>query len=646
MNTISPSPYLTATELPPNMIWLESLDLSNVRQSWGDAQAAQTCINNPITLKGVVYPHGIGSHARSYMLIDLHKNAVRFESMVGIDDEAQRIVPIIFEVWVDGEKRADSGKIWHGDEPKYLSVDLRGAKKLFLVITDGGEWISYAHADWAGALLHLQPGATQLPETLPVPPEKREPINSSDYQIASIDNQILGIHGPRIIGATPGKPFLFRVPATGIAPLHYTAANLPSGLSLDPVTGYITGSLTQEGTTKVTLTVQSGSAQVSRELTVVGGKHKLALTPPMGWNSWNVWGMAVDDQKVRAAADYMVSSGLAAHGFLYINIDDAWQGERDSDGTIQPNSKFPDMKALADYIHAKGLRLGIYTSPGPKTCGGYVGSYRYEQQDANTYAEWGVDYLKHDWCSYGKIVKEPTRADRIKPYRMMADALDNCPRDIVLSICQYGAGNVSEWGEEAGGNLWRTTGDIGDYWGMVYEYIGKQVGLEKYAGPGHWNDPDMLVVGNVGWGPSLHPTELTPHQQISHITLWAILAAPLLIGCDLSQLDEFTLNLLSNDEVLDVNQDPLGVQGSRIIKEADYEIWKRPLSDGTLAVAILNTKTEENNITLSWSDIELTGNQSLRNLWLQQDLGEFTDRYSVTLPPYASVLLKIRTSTR
>ena len=315
------------------------------------------------------------------------------------------------------------------------------------------------------------------------------------------------IHGPRIVGSTPGRPFLFLIPATGEKPLHFAAENLPEGLTLDPETGIISGSLKQPGSTVVEIEVKNARGSAKRELTIVGGQHKLALTPPMGWNSWNCWASAVSDAKVRAAADAMVNSGLAAHGFQYVNIDDCWEGNRDAKGEIQTNKKFPDMKALADYVHSKGLKLGIYSSPGPKTCAGYEASYKHEAQDAATYARWGVDYLKYDWCSYGDIARNPDRAALMKPYQVMRKGLDECGRDIVFSLCQYGMGDVWKWGAEVGGNCWRTTGDITDNWGSMSGIGFGQDGHEKYAGPGHWNDPDMLVVGKVGWGPSLHPTQ-------------------------------------------------------------------------------------------------------------------------------------------
>ncbi len=362
----------------------------------------------------------------------------------------------------------------------------------------------------------------------------------------------------------------------------------------------------------------------------------------MGWNSWNCWAGAVSDEKVRAAADWMVASGLAAHGFQYVNIDDCWEGSRDAKGEIRTNKKFPDMKALAEYVHAKGLKLGIYSSPGPKTCAGFEASWKHEQQDADTYAKWGVDYLKYDWCSYGEIVRNPDLAGFKKPYQVMRTALDECHRDIVFSLCQYGMGDVWKWGAEVGGNCWRTTGDITDSWSSMSGIGFGQAGHERYAGPGHWNDPDMLVVGKVGWGPSLHRTKLRPNEQITHISLWSLLSAPLLIGCDMSQIDKFTLALLTNDEVLDVNQDPLGRQAGRIARDGAREVWARPLSDGTMAVGLFNRGMEPETVKVNWSELKLNGPQTVRDLWLQCDVGEFAESYQATVSPHGTVLVKVR----
>jgi alpha-galactosidase len=442
------------------------------------------------------------------------------------------------------------------------------------------------------------------------------------------------INGPRVVGSTPGRPFLFLIPTTGQGPFTFSAKSLPPGLTLDSKTGIITGALQKAGTTVVELRVRGPKGSDRRKLTIVGGEHRLALTPPMGWNSWNAWGPAVDAQKVRQAADWLVRSGLAAHGYQYINIDDTWEGARDASGEIQTNKKFGDLKALADEVHGKGLKLGIYSSPGPQTCAGFEGSAGHEEQDARTYARLGIDYLKYDWCSCRS-------RDLKEPYRVMRAALDKVDRDIVFSLCQYGMGNVWEWGTEVGGNLWRTTGDITDRWDSMAGIGFGQDSHEKYAGPGHWNDPDMLVVGKLGWGQGLHNSRLTPVEQRTHITLWCLLAAPLLIGCDLSQLDSFTLDLLTNDEVIDVDQDPLGQAAGRRLQSGSTEVWARPLWDGTLAVGLFNRGDEAAMATAPWPALGLKGFQPVRDLWQRQDVGNVDGTFTTRVPAHGAVLVKI-----
>ncbi|RPH35718.1 glycoside hydrolase family 27 protein [bacterium] len=379
----------------------------------------------------------------------------------------------------------------------------------------------------------------------------------------------------------------------------------------------------------------------------------MALTPPLGWNSWNCFASAVDDQKVRQAAEAMVKSGLINHGWTYINIDDCWSIEpgskdpntmgipRDPNGMINTNRKFPDMKALSDYVHGLGLRIGIYSSPGPLTCAGYTASYQCEFNDAKRYGEWGIDYLKYDWCSYGQFARDTARSEYQKPYRVMRAALDSVGRDIVYSLCQYGMDRVWEWGDAVGGNCWRTTGDITDTWQSMSGIGFEQNGHEPYAGPGHWNDPDMLVVGLVGWGPQLHPTRLTPNEQITHITLWSLLCSPLLIGCDMTRLDDFTLALLTNDEVLDVNQDPLGKQAKRISVNGTLEVWAKEMEDGSKAVGLFNRGQRKANVTVRWADLGLTGQQVVRDLWQQQDAGAFEREYTASVPRHGAVLVRM-----
>jgi alpha-galactosidase len=469
------------------------------------------------------------------------------------------------------------------------------------------------------------------------------PSHHKAVSIVAPESAEPAIHGPRIVGATPGKPFLFLIPATGEGPLTFEAKNLPEGLVLDSAAGIISGSLKSSGKTSVVLKVKGSKGSATRELTIIGDRHKLALTPPMGWNSWNVWGTAVDTAKVRAATDWMVKSGLAAHGYQYINIDDAWEAKRDTTGEIVPNEKFDDMKAIADYVHSKGLKLGIYSSPGPKTCAGYEGSYLHEAQDANTYAKWGIDYLKYDWCGYGSIVKDPSRQQRIYPYVLMSLALEKSGRDIVYSLCQYGDDKVWKWGENAGGNLWRTTGDITDTWDSMSKIGFGQDSLYPFAGPGHWNDPDMLVVGMVGWGPNIRPSKLTRDEQLTHISLWCLLAAPLLIGCDLAQLDEFTLALLTNDEVIDIDQDPLGRQAQRFVQKGPTEVWAKPLWDGTMAVGLFNRGSQAAAVNVNWSDLRLKGKQNVRDLWHHKNLGVFRDSFVTEVNSHGVVLIKVGT---
>ena len=356
----------------------------------------------------------------------------------------------------------------------------------------------------------------------------------------------------------------------------------------------------------------------------------LALAPPMGWNSWNKFAEKVDDKAVREMADAMASNGMKDAGYVYVNIDDTWEAGRDAQGNIQTNSKFPDMKALADYVHNKGLKIGIYSSPGPKTCAGYEGSYQHEEQDAKTWAAWGVDYLKYDWCSAEKVYKP---ADMQGVYKKMGDALKATGRPIVYSLCQYGLQNVWEWGASVGGNLWRTTGDIEDNWKSI-STIGfdKQVGHEKYAGPGHWNDPDMLEIGNGG---------MSGPEYRTHMTLWAMLAAPLLAGNDLRDMNPATKEILLNKEVIAIDQDKLGRQGRRVSKEAGAEMWMRPLENGDLAVALFNRSEAMVSVSALWELLGLKGKHKIRDLWAHQDLGSFRDAYSAQVPIHGVVLLRI-----
>ena len=451
------------------------------------------------------------------------------------------------------------------------------------------------------------------------------------------------INGPRVYGCRPGHPFLYLVPVTGERPVTLQAQGLPQGLHLDAAKGIIRGRVKERGDYRVTLIATNGKGSDTVTLLIRAG-DLVALTPPMGWNSWNVWGLSVDQKKVEAAADAFIRTGLADHGWSYVNIDDGWEApQRRPDGSITGNEKFPDFCALADYVHARGLKLGIYSSPGPYTCGGYLGSYQHEHQDAKTWAAWGIDYLKYDWCSYEKVAKDHSLEELQKPYRLMREALDAVDRDIVYSLCQYGMGRVWEWGAEVGGNLWRTTGDITDTWQSMSGIGFRQDITSPYASPGHWNDPDMLVVGWVGWGPHIRPTRLTPDEQYTHISLWCLLSAPLLLGCDLERLDDFTLSLLTNDEVLAIDQDPLGKQAEKVYARDGIQYWIKPLADGSWAAGVFNLSREMKNVKVHFSDMHLDpGKYLLRDLWRQEDMGTFSDAFEVRIPSHGVKLVRLR----
>jgi alpha-galactosidase len=469
------------------------------------------------------------------------------------------------------------------------------------------------------------------------------------------------IHCARVFGVHPGAPFLFTVAATGERPMTFSADKLPAGLNLDSSTGRITGTSPKAGSYPVVLHAKNPLGETKSDLLIKSGKT-LALTPPLGWNSWNCFADAVSDQKVRAAVDAMVSSGLINHGWTYINIDDFWQvnptskdpslqgAERDANGNILPNSRFPDMKALVDYIHSRGLKAGIYSSPGPYTCGRCTGSYRHEAQDARQYAAWGFDYLKYDWCTYSEIYKKESGGKTLdglqKPYREMAADLKATGRDIVFSFCQYGMGKVWLWGAETGGNSWRTCDDIRDTWDSMIGNAEKSAPLAKFAGPGHWNDPDMLVVGKVGWGPTIHDTHLTPDEQYTHISLWCLQAAPLLIGCDLTQLDPFTLGLLTNDEVLAIDQDPLGkaahlVPDNPKEKDSPIQLWVKPLRDG-VAVGLINLGDGTAQCTVTSDEVGTTSKTTIYDVWQHKELGVFQREFeSPPIPAHGVLLLHL-----
>lgn len=473
------------------------------------------------------------------------------------------------------------------------------------------------------------------------------------------------INGAKVFGVRPGHPLLFTIPATGDRPMEFSVDGLPEGLAVDAQTGQISGRVARPGEYSVTLRARNALGTTQRKFRIVAG-DKLMLTPSMGWNHWYCHLDFVTEKDIRAAADAMVSSGMINHGYMYVNIDGGWSRKpgsndpviggpsRDAQGRLLPNKRFGDMKALADYVHAKGLKAGIYGSPGPVDCGDYAGSYGHEEQDARTFADWGYDFLKYDWCSYYRIVKQwPGRRsdpERLKrPFRIMSAALAKQDRDIVLNLCQYGLGDVWQWGAEVGGQSWRTTGDmattevgIGALRNSMYSIGFSQNGKEKWAGPGHWNDPDYLLIGWIaGAGAEKRPTPLTPNEQYTYVTLWSILCAPLIFSGDMTRLDEFTLSLLTNDEVLEANQDPLGCQARRVAQNGPLEVWAKDMEDGSKVVGLFNRGEAGASLTVCWPDVAIQGKQVVRDLWRQKDLGIFQERFETTVLRHGAALVRL-----
>jgi alpha-galactosidase len=387
-------------------------------------------------------------------------------------------------------------------------------------------------------------------------------------------------------------------------------------------------------------------ALVALPATASLAQSSVAQTPPMGWNSWNFFAERVTDKDIRGAADQLVATGMKDAGYIYVNIDDTWEDKRDASGVLHTNSKFPDMKALADYVHSKGLKIGIYSGPGTKTCGGFEGSLGHEEQDAKMYAEWGFDYLKYDLCSFiPDVMQKQAPNDKAAQMRLMIaayekmgkalqDATAKTGRPIVFSLCQYGWDSVWEWAPALGGNLWRTTGDIEPHWQSIYDIASQQSGLEKYAGPGHWNDPDMLEVGNG---------KLSLAENRTHFSWWAMLAAPLLAGNDLPNMKPEIKAILTNKDVIAIDQDPLGKQGKRAYSDGEVEVWTRELQGGALAIAVINVGSDRYSthpFHLDLARIGLGNQQTGKDLWTGKDV-TLTNNQPIELPSHDILLVRV-----
>lgn len=632
----------------PRTVALSSLDLTHLQQGWGQPGINLAVTGGALSIAGREFTNGVGTHARSVLWLRLDGTAVRFAAQVGVDDHTTgEAASVEFQVGADGRRLWRSGVLRRGQAPVAVDLDVRGVRQLLLLVTDAGDGVSFDHANWAEATITYT-GRPPQPLVAPVEPA---------LILTPAPGPAPRINGPTVYGCRPGNPFLYRIPTTGERPMQFTATNLPEGLQLDGTRGWITGTLPEPGTYEVRLRAANSRGSNERSLRIVCG-DRLALTPPMGWNHWYAHYDRITDAMMRRAAEIVVSSGMADAGYQYISIDDCWMNApqnadplrvgplRDDSGNLVPNRHFPDMKALTDHIHGLGLKAGIYTSPGPRTCGGFAGSYQHEAQDARQFAAWGFDLLKYDWCSYGQVAGvDSSLASFQKPYRLMGDLLRQQPRDMVLNLCQYGMGNVWEWGAEVGGHSWRTSGDLGFELNRIFEVALKNAEHRAFNGPGSWNDPDYLQIGYIGSAFGMgqpEPCSLTPNEQYAFMSMWCLMASPLFYSGDLERLDAFTLNVLCNPEVIAVNQDPLG-QCARVVRlPEDAFAMVKDLSDGSQAVGLFNPGEFSAELTVEWSALGLNGAQQVRDLWRQKDLGRSGGAYPVTVPRRGGVLLRLR----
>ena len=642
-------------------VWLDALSMQSFSEGIRPVKERRNYQNDSIRIAGRYFERGVGLQSVSVIPMQLDGRGLRFRAMVGADDMGNPALPVHFFVLADGKVIWQSGPMRVGDPARPVDVDLRGVRRMGLLVTDtvGGISNKRTYANWADARLDMTDGKPPVhipnddPAEILTPPVARTPrINSA-----------------RAFGTRPGHPFLFRIAATGERPMTFGVEGLPPGLSLDPKTGIITGRLEQPGDHRLRVTATNKLGRAVSDLRISIGET-IALTPPIGWNGWNSWAHRIDADKVIASAKAMVDMGLADHGWTFVNIDDTWQGKRSGPMlALQPNEKFPDIKGMVDQIHAMGLKAGLYSTPYISTYAGYpggssdhpqggethelikpnrqpfmrIGPHRFEEEDAKQMAEWGFDFLKYDW-----------RMDVNSSERMFR-ALRRSGRDIILSLSNNAPfDKVKDWVRTS--NMYRTGPDIRDSWNSLFM---TSFSLDKWgphAGPGHWSDPDMMIVGNVTTGQEMHPTRLTPNEQYSHISMFALLSAPMLVGCPIEQLDAFTLNLLTNDEVIAVDQDPLG-RPARLLRDTmGVQTWLKTMEDGSYVLGLFHTgnygQTPASwfrwgnevpvNYRLEWSKLGLSGRWIMRDLWRQRDIGGMSPGRTFSIPYHGVMLIRLK----
>lgn len=641
-------------------IWLDDLQIQTFSEGLRPVKAKKNYESHTLTVNKMSFQRGIGAQSPCVLAFNLDKKALRFQAKIGNDDEGNSALALSYFVLGDGKILFERRNMKMGDNPVDVDVPLNGIKQLGLLVLDsvGGISNKRTYANWLDAKVLM----TENNPILHVENKGKK------YILTPRIKSTPKINSPKIFGVRPGNPFLYNILASGNKPMLFHALNLPEGLKLNEETGMITGVLKEKSTHLVTLIAENNKGRDTLKLEISVGED-IALTPPLGWNGWNAWEQKIDREKVLASANAMIKWKLKDFGWHYVNLDDSWQGYRDSISlALQPNEKFPDIKGMFDYIHSLGLKVGLYSTPYISSYAGYVGvssdypkggethekimvnrpsfshigPYKFEKQDAKQMADWGVDFLKYDW-----------RIDLASTIRM-AEALRESGRDIVLSLSNNAPfDKAADWAKWA--QMYRTGPDIKDSWTSLYH---TSFSIDKWApfsGPGHWADPDMMIIGDVSIGPVLHPTRLTPDEQYSHVSIFSLLSAPMLIGCPVERLDPFTIQLLTNNEVIEINQDPLGKPARFVGIDHGVQIWLKELRDGSFAIGLFNMahygdspatyfrwgNEKDLHFTLQLDAFKLPGNWSVRDVWKQKELGTFHSFFKTKIPYHGVKLLKL-----
>jgi alpha-galactosidase len=666
----------SATKVASELRVVKPVDLmiTNLRGS----DLGQTVVNHAIGgttmhIGGRTFETGIGMAANGTLHLRLEGGEGELHTWVGVDDQTlPEAGGVEFYVFGDERELWRSGVIHKNEAARELRLPLRGVHLLTLWTTDLGDgkpteidWAYNGRPDWAGLEFRVVGFA---PKAVPAP---AEPLVLLTPQPGKEPH----INGPLVYGVRPGHDFLYRIPCTGERPIEFSVRQLPDGLVLDKQSGIIRGTTPAAGNYPMTLVAKSAQGMDMRAFKIIAG-DTLALTPPMGWNSWYAHYRHISDSLMRAAADAMVTSGMADVGYQYVNVDDCWMNSaglnerqhdperigkvRDTSGNFRPNRFFPDMRAMTDYIHARGLKTGIYTSPGPFTCGGFEGSYHHEAQDARQFADWGFDFLKYDWCSYSWIAygrdpnatnippcgghAAPNLESKMIPYRLMGELIRKQKRDIIFNVCDSGYDNVCQWGQAVGAQTWRTGPDLGLFMSRVFETALLNAKHGAFSKPGSWNDPDFIQIGMVGDAEAnsiSRPCDLSPNEQYAFMSLWCMMAAPLFYSGDMARLDPLTLNVLCNPEVIAVDQDELG-QSARVIPvDRRTFIMLKDMVDGSKVVGLFNRGPVATSVRVAWEDLGLQGPQRTRDLWRQRNLGVLEKSFESGVPRRGGILIRV-----